>query len=125
MNDIKHDPIANTCYHLAMQLGITDTEKRENFISWASKQAAGINELKEELAFQIRRNEANESSLSGKIQEVLRLTARVAELENDNARMREALRGLERLISDISLDINFNRPQLLKVISQALFNGEW
>ena len=46
-------------------------------------QAAEINELKNELAFQIRRNEVNESALSEKIKE--------------NARMREAL---EKLMSE-------------------------
>ena len=95
MSDIKHDPIANACYHFAIQLGITDTEKRENFINWASKQAAEINELKNELAFQIRRNEVNETSICEKIECNKQLKA-------DNAQMREALGLWQAYIDSLS-----------------------
>ena len=51
------------------------------------------------------------------------LRARVAELEANNARMRNCLRGLENIISDISTDINFSRPQLLKEINNTLWEN--
>lgn len=65
----KIDPIANAYYKLAKRLGIDDMSKQDMFINWAKNQTAEIEALQ----------------------------AKLAELEAENTRMREALEKIANI----------------------------